>query len=125
MKRLNLLAVGCVCAAGAALAEPSGDRPGAFHAWSVHDVNRPDPVKVEVGESGVPSDAIVHCVGHVTFAEPATRAEPETVSGPTVCAVSPKSTDAPVSSVSAEPDGMAPSARQRTAVPALTVVRPP
>ena len=59
MKRLNWLAVGCVCAAGAAFAEPSGDRPNAFHAWSVHDVNRPDPVKVEVGEDGVPSDAIV------------------------------------------------------------------
>lgn len=59
MKRLNLLAVGCVCAAGAAFAEPSGDRPDAFHAWSVHDVNRPDPVKVEVGRDGVPSDAIV------------------------------------------------------------------
>ena len=59
MKRVNWLAVGCACAAGAAFAEPSGDRPDAFHAWSVHDVNRPDPVKVEVGRDGVPSDAIV------------------------------------------------------------------
>ena len=43
----------------AALAEPSGDRPDALHAWAVHDVNRPDPVKIEVAANGVPGDATV------------------------------------------------------------------
>ena len=32
----------------AAIAEPSGDRPDATHAWAVHDVNRPFPAKIEV-----------------------------------------------------------------------------
>ena len=41
------------------LGEPSGDRPDATHAWAVHDVNRPDPVKITVPQGGVPSDAIV------------------------------------------------------------------
>lgn len=38
-----------------------GDTPDAKHAWSVHDMNRPNPVKVEPGrEVGQPpSDAIV------------------------------------------------------------------
>jgi hypothetical protein len=40
-------------------AEPSGDRPNATHAWSVHDPNRPDPVKVETKEGKPPSDAKV------------------------------------------------------------------
>ena len=30
--------------------EASGDRPDARHAWAVHDVNRPDPVKIELLE---------------------------------------------------------------------------
>ena len=48
-------------AACAAFAEPSGDRPDDTHAWAVHDMNRPNPVKVEPGrEVGQPpSDAIV------------------------------------------------------------------
>ena len=41
------------------LGEPSGDRPDATHAWAVHDVNRPDPVKITVPQGGIPSDAIV------------------------------------------------------------------
>ena len=51
-----------LAAAGAAMfaaAEPSGDRPDATHAWAVHDVNRPDPVKVEAAPGRPPSDAIV------------------------------------------------------------------
>ena len=40
-------------------AEPSGDRPDETHAWAVHDVNRPDPVKVEARPGVPPSDAIV------------------------------------------------------------------
>ena len=46
-------------AACAAFAEPSGDRPDDTHAWAVHDVNRPDPVKVDAPPGGIPSDAIV------------------------------------------------------------------
>ncbi|MDO5318355.1 MAG: DUF1080 domain-containing protein [bacterium] len=46
-------------AACAVFAEPSGDRPDARHAWAVHDVNRPDPVKITVLQNGIPSDAIV------------------------------------------------------------------
>ena len=40
-------------------AEPSGDRPNDSHAWAVHDVNRPDPVKVAAAPGKPPSDAIV------------------------------------------------------------------
>lgn len=43
----------------AAMAEPSGMRPDASHAWAVHDVNRPDPVKIDVQPGKPPSDAIV------------------------------------------------------------------
>ena len=39
--------------------EASGDRPDARHAWAVHDVNRPDPVKIEALPGKPPSDAIV------------------------------------------------------------------
>jgi len=55
-KTMMMLAAGV---AAVALGEPSGDRPDERHAWSVHDVNRPDPAKVEVGRDGIPSDAIV------------------------------------------------------------------
>ena len=55
----NLLACIVSAAAAAAMAEPSGDRPDATHAWAVHDVNRPDPVRVQVAPNGVPSDATV------------------------------------------------------------------
>ena len=48
-----------VCAVSVALAEPSGDRPDASHAWAVHDVNRPDPVKIDVRPGQPPSDAVV------------------------------------------------------------------
>ena len=58
MKSLFVL-LGCAAALPLAFAEPSGDRPDAYHAWAVHDVNRPDPVRVEVGAGGIPSDAIV------------------------------------------------------------------
>ena len=48
-----------VCAVLVAMAEPSGDRPDASHAWAVHDVNRPDPVKIDVRPGLPPSDAVV------------------------------------------------------------------
>ena len=53
------LAALAVCAVSVAVAEPSGDRPDASHAWAVHDVNRPDPVKIEVRPGMPPSDAVV------------------------------------------------------------------
>ena len=57
---LRTLSLFTICTlAVAAVAEPSGDRPDDLHAWSVHDVNRPDPVKVEVGKGGIPSDAVI------------------------------------------------------------------
>ena len=46
----------------AAAAGLYGDVPDAKHAWSVHDWNRPKPVKVEPApyvQTGVPSDAVV------------------------------------------------------------------
>ena len=46
-------------AALGAVAEPSGDRPDATHAWAVHDPNRPDPVKVDAQPGKAPSDAII------------------------------------------------------------------
>lgn len=48
-----------VSAAIAAVAEPSGDRPDDRHAWAVHDVNRPDPVKIEARPGLPPGDAVV------------------------------------------------------------------
>ncbi len=58
MKRATILGAAALVAA-AVWAEPSGDRPDARHAWAVHDVNRPDPVKITADEGKVPSDAIV------------------------------------------------------------------
>ena len=55
----TVLGAWCLMLGGMAFAEPSGDRPDARHAWSVHDVNRPDPVKVAADEGKVPGDAIV------------------------------------------------------------------
>ena len=57
--RKNIVCCAAALTAVASFAEPSGDRPDAEHAWAVHDVNRPDPVKVEVPQGGIPSDAIV------------------------------------------------------------------
>jgi len=57
MRRITAIIVSSLSLA--LVAEPSGDRPDATHAWAVHDVNRPDPVKVEVGPNGIPSDALV------------------------------------------------------------------
>ena len=43
----------------AAVAGMSGDTPDEYHAWSVHDWNRPKPHRVAFSQTGVPSDAIV------------------------------------------------------------------
>jgi len=58
MKKFDILAFAAAAALFAA-AEPSGDRPDERHAWAVHDVNRPDPVKITVERGKPPSDAIV------------------------------------------------------------------
>ena len=55
----TMLIASCVLVPGALFAGLYGDVPDAKHAWSVHDLNRPKPAKVEVGANGVPSDAIV------------------------------------------------------------------
>ena len=55
----TLLLVSCALVPGALYAGLYGDLPDATHAWSVHDRNRPKPVKVEVGADGIPSDAVV------------------------------------------------------------------
>jgi len=55
----NLVSIAFVAAPVAVLAGLYGDTPDAKHAWAVHDWNRPKPVKVEVNEKGIPSDAIV------------------------------------------------------------------
>ena len=65
MKKLILTVTALVPAfavfAGAHAAAPYGDTPDAKHAWSVHDWNRPKPVKVEPAAQcgGAPSDAVV------------------------------------------------------------------
>lgn len=50
-----------VGAAASVFAGLYGDTPDARHAWAVHDLNRPNPVKVEAGaQYGLPpSDAVV------------------------------------------------------------------
>ena len=56
-----MMAGAAVLAAGTTFAGLYGDTPDAKHAWSVHDRNRPNPVKVEsakeIGQP--PSDAVV------------------------------------------------------------------
>lgn len=57
MKTTTLAAA--ILAAGTLAAAPTGDRPDARHAWAVHDDHRPQPEKIEVPKSGIPSDATV------------------------------------------------------------------
>ena len=57
----GLIAGFALCAASVSFAGLYGDTPDSKHAWCVHDVNRPNPVKVtparEAGQP--PSDAVV------------------------------------------------------------------
>ena len=46
MKITTFLSAATVCVAGSVWAGIYGDLPDAKHAWSVHDRNRPNPVKV-------------------------------------------------------------------------------
>ena len=63
MKKINLASVVAVCAAVPAFAASTagvfGDTPNAKHAWSVHDRNRPNPVKISADAGSIPSDATV------------------------------------------------------------------
>ena len=54
----TIVSAAAIAALGA-VAEPSGDRPDATHAWSVHDPNRPIPANVVAEPGRPPSDAIV------------------------------------------------------------------
>lgn len=55
-KSISLLALAFV---PALFADPNGDRPDVYHAWAVHDENRPRPERVEAPAGRPPSDAIV------------------------------------------------------------------
>ena len=61
MKKLIFTVVAAAPAVAAFAAGLYGDTPDAKHAWSVHDWNRPKPVKVAPAAKcgGAPSDAIV------------------------------------------------------------------
>ena len=59
MRAKRMMAALAAGAAMVAVAEPSGERPNATHAWAVHDVNRPDPVRVATPPGRPPSDAVV------------------------------------------------------------------
>lgn len=63
MKKTYLMSFAALFAAApvfaAAAAGVFGDTPNAKHAWSVHDRNRPNPVKISVDAGCIPSDAIV------------------------------------------------------------------
>ncbi len=63
MKKICLIGMVAACAATPVFAAPAvgvyGDTPDAKHAWSVHDRNRPNPVKISAEAGSVPSDAIV------------------------------------------------------------------
>lgn len=60
--RLGLLPLAAIaCFASSLSAAFYGDPPDANHPWSVHDENRPQPIRVEPAElvGGAPSDAVV------------------------------------------------------------------
>ena len=59
MKKMNFVCAAVACAATPVLAGIYGDPSDARHAWSVHDHNRPNPVKVEAEAGCPPSDAVV------------------------------------------------------------------
>jgi len=58
MKKLALFAGGALASASA-FAALYGDTPDARHAWSVHDLNRPNPVKICAPAGLPPSDAVI------------------------------------------------------------------
>ena len=58
MKKLAVLAGGALASASA-LAALYGDTPDARHAWAVHDLNRPNPVKITAPAGLPPSDAVI------------------------------------------------------------------
>lgn len=60
MKQM-MMVCGALCAltASQAVAGLYGDTPDAKHAWAVHDMNRPNPVKVTAEPGKPPSDAVI------------------------------------------------------------------
>ena len=59
MKKTKILSAAVALAAAPIFAGVYGDLPDAKHAWSVHDRNRPNPVKITAEAGMPPSDAIV------------------------------------------------------------------
>jgi hypothetical protein len=62
MNRSNLPTLVFAMLTTAALAEGGfyGDPPDATHPWAIHDMNRPQPPRVEPGTATTaPSDAVV------------------------------------------------------------------
>ena len=59
MKNNILFSAAAVCVAAPIFAGVYGDLPDAKHAWSVHDKNRPNPVKITADAGRPPSDAVV------------------------------------------------------------------
>ena len=59
MKNKAIISFAAACATASALAGIYGDPSDAKHAWSVHDHNRPNPVKVSAEAGRPPSDAVV------------------------------------------------------------------
>ncbi|MBL9130845.1 MAG: DUF1080 domain-containing protein [Verrucomicrobiaceae bacterium] len=57
---LSLLALPLITSAALAAGGFYGDPPDATHPWAIHDMNRPQPPRVEPGKDGsAPSDAVV------------------------------------------------------------------
>ena len=56
-KAITMITASAMLASMTAVAAIYGDVPDARHAWSVHDMNRPNPVKVSAEAGKPPSDA--------------------------------------------------------------------
>lgn len=58
-KAITMITASAMLASMTTVAAIYGDVPDARHAWSVHDMNRPNPVKVSAEAGKPPSDAVV------------------------------------------------------------------
>ncbi|MDA3927047.1 MAG: DUF1080 domain-containing protein [Kiritimatiellae bacterium] len=57
--RKAIILTACGMGAMVSMAGLYGDTPDAKHAWAVHDMNRPNPVKITAEPGKAPSDAVV------------------------------------------------------------------